>query len=190
MKSWRDAWRDGNLAGTFASVLSAAVLAEASRRETGSPFACLNATSHWIWGDEAAKHQSPSIRYTVNGYLIHHAASCFWGVLYERGLGKQADHLPAPAKIAAGLAAAGFACLVDYRVVPRRLSPGFELRLSKRSIAAGYLAFGLGLALAGMARAEREARSKARRENQRAAQAPGVDPTYAEAGRRRPSGRA
>jgi hypothetical protein len=180
VKSWRAAWHDGNQAGALASLLSAAVLAEASRRETGSPFACLNATSHWIWGGEAAGHQSFSLRYTVNGYLIHHAASCFWGVLYERGVGEQMDHLPASAKVAAGLAAAGFACLVDYRVVPRRLSPGFELRLSRRSIAAGYLAFGLGIALAGMARAERKARHA--QEDRQVEQ-----PTCAASGRRRPA---
>ena len=156
MKSWRDAWRDGQQAGGTASVLSAAVLSEASRIQTGSPFTCLNSTSHWIWGGEAARHHAPSLRYTATGYLIHHAASCFWGVLYERSFGEQADRLPAEGKVAAGLTAAAFACLVDYRVVPRRLSPGFEYRLSRPAIAAGYLAFGLGLALAAMGRAERK----------------------------------
>jgi hypothetical protein len=53
------------------------------------------------------------------------------------------------------LAAAAVACIVDYRVVPHRLSPGFELRLSKPAITAGYVAFGLGLALTSMARAKR-----------------------------------
>ena len=160
MKSWRDAWRDGQLAGATASVLSAAVLAEASHIETGSPFTCLNSTSHWLWGAEAARHHAPSLRYTGAGYLIHHAASCFWGVLYERSVGEHADRLPAGAKVAAGLTAAAFACLIDYRVVPRRLSPGFEYRLSRPAIAAGYLAFGLGLALTAIARAERKRRAQ------------------------------
>ena len=178
MKGWDDAWRDGNQSGAIASLLSAAVLAEASRRETGSPFTCLNATSHWIWGDEAARHRAPSLRRTAAGYLIHHAASCFWGVLYERMIGERTDRLPPAAKVAAGLAAAGFACLVDYRLVPHRLSPGFELRLSHRSIAAGYLAFGLGLALAGMGR---EARGR---------RASSPEATCAASARRRPSGTA
>ncbi len=175
MKRWEQAWRDGNQSGTIASLLSAAVLAEASRRETGSPYACLNATSHWIWGDEAARQQAPTLGHSAAGYLIHHAASCFWGVLYERVVGEWTDRLPPAGKVAAGLTAAGFACLLDYRLVPHRLSPGFELRLSRRSIAAGYVAFGLGLALAGMGRAEQRRRSGR------------LTPTCAAAGRRLPS---
>jgi hypothetical protein len=159
MKSWRHALDAGTRAGAVASLLSAAVLALASKREAGSPYACLNATSHWIWGDEAAVHQGPSLRYTGTGYLIHHAASCFWGVLYERSLGERVDRLSPSARIAAGLTAAAVASVVDYRVVPRRLSPGFELRLSKPAITAGYLAFGFGLAVAGITRTSREERS-------------------------------
>jgi hypothetical protein len=151
-KSWPSAWRDGTGAGAVASLLSAGVLALASRKETGSPYACLNATSQWIWGDEAGRHRRASIRYTVAGYAIHHAASCFWGVIYERSLGAQVAVLPTPARIGAGLAAAAFACFVDYRVVPHRLTPGFELCLSRRAITAGYVAFGLGLAFAGILR--------------------------------------
>jgi len=153
MKSWCPAWSDGMAAGAVASVLSTLVLALASRKEAGSACACLNATSHWIWGDGAALHDGPSLRYTAAGYLIHHAASCFWGVLYERSLGGRLEEAPAVLKVAGGLGAAGFACVVDYRMVPHRLSPGFELRLSRPSIAAGYVAFGLGLALAGIHRA-------------------------------------
>jgi hypothetical protein len=163
MKSWRHALDAGTRAGAVASLLSAAVLALASKREAGSPYACLNATSHWIWGDDAAGHQGPSLRYTGAGYLIHHAASCFWGVLYERSLGERVDRLSPSSRIAAGLTAATIACVVDYRVVPRRLSPGFELRLSKPAITAGYLAFGFGLAVAGIARTSREERSRRNR---------------------------
>ena len=63
--------------------------------------------------------------------------------------------------------------------VPRRLSPGFELRLSRRSIAAGYLAFGLGLALAGMGRAEQRLATGGRSLHR--------TPTCEAPGRRRPS---
>lgn len=128
------------------------MLAAASRRETGSWSACLNATSHWIWGDEAAEHLEPSLRYTGLGYLIHHGASCFWAMLHERALGDRMTRMSPAMRIATGMGAAAAACLVDYRVCPRRLSPGFEMHLSRSSIAAGYLAFGLGIALGAMAR--------------------------------------
>ena len=159
MKSWRLALGDGCRSGAVASLLSAFVLAIASRSETGSPFACLNATSHWLWKDESARHLEASVRYTVSEYLIHHAASCFWGTLYERFLGERVVRHRPQLQVLAGLGAAAVACMVDYRAVPPRLSPGFELRLSRRSIAAGYLAFGLDLALAGLARPMQAGRS-------------------------------
>jgi len=42
------------------------------------------------------------------------------------------------------------AALVDLRLVPERLTPGFERRLSRRSLAWTYVGFGAGLALAGL----------------------------------------
>jgi hypothetical protein len=38
---------------------------------------------------------------------------------------------------------------VDYRLTPRRFMPGYERRLSRRSLGAVYAAFGAGLALGG-----------------------------------------
>ena len=40
-------------------------------------------------------------------------------------------------------------------MTPRRLTPGFELRLSRPAMAIGFMAFGLGLASAAMARSRR-----------------------------------
>jgi hypothetical protein len=76
-------------------------------------------------------------------------------VLYERFAGDWAETSPAAA-LAAGLGTAAVACTVDYTVTPRRLTPGFELRLSRPAMAAGFVAFGLGLAAAAMARSRRE----------------------------------
>jgi hypothetical protein len=46
-----------------------------------------------------------------------------------------------------GTIIAAIAYIVDYHVVPRRLTPGFEMRLSNRSLLAiyGTLALSLGL---------------------------------------------
>jgi hypothetical protein len=152
MKDWQRSLRDGVVTGTVASLTSTAVLALASRLETGHAPATLNATSHWIWGDGAAEVDGVTPQHTGVGMLIHHAASIFWAVLYERAVGAAVERgSPAPA-VAAGMAGAAFACFVDYVCVPRRLSPGFEMRLSRPSIAAGYLAFGAGLAVTSLLR--------------------------------------
>ena len=47
------------------------------------------------------------------------------------------------------------AYVVDYHVVPRRLTPGFELRVPRRALAAVYGALAVGLALRDMYRAAR-----------------------------------
>jgi hypothetical protein len=167
LKDWPTAIRDGMVSGSVASLTSAAVLAIGSRIETGHAPATVNATSHWVWGDEAALHNGVSSDYTGLGMLIHHGASVFWAVIYERLAGEAAERgspglpgvpgvpgltgSPYPA-LAAGLVGAGVASFVDYLCVPKRLTPGFEFRLSRPAIAAGYLAFGAGLAATSLLR--------------------------------------
>ena len=82
------------------------------------------------------------MRYTLTGYAIHHVASVFWALIFERWRAKRGA-LMVPA---AGTSA--LACFVDYRLTPRRLTPGFERRLSRKSLALVYFAFAIGLAAA------------------------------------------
>lgn len=70
-------------AGPVASLLSAIALSRLGKRDSGSPLAPVNAVGHWLWGDEAARHERLSGKYTVTGYVIHHASSIFWAVLFE-----------------------------------------------------------------------------------------------------------
>jgi hypothetical protein len=160
---WRDAMRNAAVSGSIAALTSTAALMAAGRRETGSALAPTNAVSHWIWGDRAARHDEPSARYTLVGYTIHHLASVFWAVVYQRLLGRSADRGVPGRAVAGGLAVAALACFVDYRLTPRRLQPGYEMRLSRPALAGVYTAFGLGLALGAIvnARARRGARHRA-----------------------------
>lgn len=128
--------------GTIASLMSTAVVSLISFRHTGSAVSGTNASSHWIW-DETAKHKrGRTLRYTAIGYLIHHASSIFWAVGYERFTPPSAS--PARAMKRAALTSM-FAYLVDYHVVPRRLTPGFEARIPHSGLACTYAAFALGL---------------------------------------------
>jgi hypothetical protein len=142
---WRETARDALVSGTFAAVASTAVLAAAGKRETGSVVAPTNAISHWFWGDRAAREDEPSLAHTLVGYLTHHGAAVFWALFYERWFGRLRRE---PVKaLGGGLAVAALACFVDYQLTPRRLQPGYEMRLSKPALAGVYLAFGVGLAL-------------------------------------------
>lgn len=148
MTGWRQALHRGLISGSVASLSSTAVLSACGADEQGTPYAPTNATSQWLWGEYAALQNTPSLRHTLPGYLIHHASSVFWAVIYEQWCGARRD---SPAVLAARAAAiAGLACCVDLKLTPRRLRPGFEKRLSKRSLLLVYGSVAMGLAAASL----------------------------------------
>lgn len=147
--------REALIAGSVASVVSTAALLVAGRKEPRRALAPVNAISHWIWGDLALHQDEPSLRHTLTGYLIHHAASVFWAVLHARAWGERPQaKRPGPA-LAGAAAAAGVACFVDYQMTPQRLTPGFEHRLSRPAMAGVYASFAIGLALGSLLAARR-----------------------------------
>lgn len=146
MQNWNIATRRGVMSGTVASALSTVALAALGKAGAGSMFAPTNAVSHRIWGDKAARHDGPSMRYTATGYVVHHMSATFWAVLFERFMGARLDRMgPAPT-LAAATATSAAACFTDYQLTPRRLQPGYEKRLSKPALAVVYGAFAVGLA--------------------------------------------
>jgi hypothetical protein len=160
MQTWKDAWREGLVSGTAASIASTAALVIAGRRENGSAAAPVNAVSHWIWDREALAADETSAKHTLAGYAVHHGASLFWATLHARVWGmRPANKRPARA-LAGAATAAAVACFVDFKLTPQRLTPGFEHRLSRRSMAVVYACFALGLAAGSMALRRRSAPSR------------------------------
>ena len=146
MSTWKEALREGAVSGSIASVLSAAYLTWAGRRN-GTPAAPVNAVSHWFFGDKALHEDEPSALYTLTGYLTHHGASIFWGTLHAKLWGADPAHKePLPA-LAGAAAASAVACFVDYQLTPKRLTPGFEHRLGKPELANVYACCAIGLAV-------------------------------------------
>jgi len=155
--------RSALTSGSVASLLSAIVLASRGRHETPHPAAPLNAVGHWLYGDRAFRIDRPTWRHTGVGMAIHHASAVFWGVLQElllrrieqrdraarrRDRPRTGTAVPGPAdRLATAAVVTGIAALTDLRLVPPRLSPGFEHRLRPASVAWVYVAFGAGLAL-------------------------------------------
>jgi hypothetical protein len=141
---------DGSLAG----VVTMAALALLGRREAGSGVAPINATSHVLYGDEAGTADRVDAKHTLPGLLINTGAGIFWALVRELTLARTKS--PGPAKAAAaGAATAGLAYAVDYHLIPRRLTPGWERRLSRKSVALGFVALGVALTVAGIVRARR-----------------------------------
>ena len=55
------------VSGTVAAAAVTLVASLAARRATGSSAAALNATSHFLWGDAAARRNAYSLKYTAVG---------------------------------------------------------------------------------------------------------------------------
>ena len=154
-------------AGTAASLASTLVVAWRSKRETGSPWGGINAISHWIFGRHAYSIDEPRAAHSSLGLLIHQASSLFWGALYYALLVNVRANRPpevlvaertgptAADAIAAAAIVSALAAFTDFRLTPPRLTPGFEHRLSRGSVALVYLAVGCGLAATGVALAKR-----------------------------------
>lgn len=148
MIPWTQALQAAIVSGTLASACSTLVLAWRGQRDSGSAAAPLNAPSHWLW-TSALRQDRPSLRYTLTGALVHHLASIFWACLYERMAPRRGPRRAGRAVRDAAAITVVAAC-VDLQLVPPRLTPGFEHRLRRRSLTGVYLAFGAGLALAGL----------------------------------------
>ncbi|MDB5964874.1 MAG: hypothetical protein JWQ72_1374 [Polaromonas sp.] len=152
-RSTKVALADALVGGALGSALSTLALMAAGHRESGSLYAPTNATSHWVWGDEALRQDGLSVKYTLTGYAIHHASAALWAAIYSAAYG-QREGARSPGKAIPGtLATAALACLIDYRLTPRRLTPGFEHRLSREAMLLSYLMFAAGLGLGSMAMA-------------------------------------
>jgi len=142
--------------GLAASALSAAALLWRGSKDNGAPLSGLNAPSHWLWGDEALRHAELSRRYTAWGAGIHQASSLLWSTVYE--LAHQRHRRPHVGTVVCdAVLVTAVAAVVDLKLVPQRLTPGFERRLSARSLIVVYGGFALGLAVAGLHRLAKRA---------------------------------
>lgn len=136
--------------GTIAALLSAATLAVLGRQHGKGAAQPINATSHWLHGNSAASQRRPDLRHTVVGFATHHASAVFWALLFEALRGpRRAGASRSRSTVRAAAATAAIASAVDYGLMPRRWTPGWELVLPASAVAAALLALGAGLAIGG-----------------------------------------
>ncbi|HEY2020209.1 hypothetical protein [Paraburkholderia sp.] len=151
----RAALRPALASGALAGLFSAATAAARSALESGSAFAPINAVTHCLWPRKALHQRDFSLRYTATGFAIHQASAIFWAVLFEALVDRMVGSTPRRrpgATATAAAATAATAYVVDYKVVPARLTPGFDAHLSRGSLAAVYVALGAGLLTAALLR--------------------------------------
>lgn len=134
--------------GLLSAALSLAMLAWRGRADTGSASAPLNAVSHVLWGDEALRRDDTTAAHTLVGGTVHAVSALFWAALYAWGHKRRGTPTLANALVDAA-AVTALSAVVDFKAVPKRLTPGFERRLSVPSLTGVYAALGIGLALGG-----------------------------------------
>jgi len=136
--------RDALVSGSLASFGSTIALALAARGEGKAALRPINATSHWLHGDGAARHEAFDGAHTGVGYATNHAACIFWAVFFEAWLaGRKRAPLP---MLRDAVVMSAVAAAVDYGPTPKRFTPGWELVLSRKGMAVAYGGLALGLA--------------------------------------------
>jgi hypothetical protein len=135
--------------GSVAGIATTAAVAAAGKVEAGAPLAPVNATSHILWGDQAGRQNDASLKYTLPGFLLNHLSAIFWASFYETWFSRRGTP-PGAAKtllkpVLGAMTVSAGAYLTDYHLVPKRFTPGWEKRLSGKSLAAVYGMLALGL---------------------------------------------
>jgi hypothetical protein len=130
----------GSALTTAATTAAALVL---SARDTGHAAAALNATSHIVWGDKVGHFDEADYQHTVVGGALNAGAVALWSTIHA--LFPKPNSTFAKLRNAALVAAAAY--VTDYYIVPKRLTPGFEKRLSKTSLLGMYAALAASLVL-------------------------------------------
>jgi hypothetical protein len=146
MVGWARIGLSALVIGSVASVASTAALMLLAKAEDKGGLQPTSATSHWLHGDEAAAYVEPDAPHSLVGYVTHHSSAVFWALPFAVWLASRPPRssleMLRDASIVSATAAA-----VDYGITPKRLTPGWELVLSKQSIFGAFAALAIGLAL-------------------------------------------
>ncbi len=154
---WDETLRNALIAGSIVSVFTLAAVALRGRADSGSAVAPINATTHVVYGPEAGTIEAPDLGHTLPGLAINAGASVLWAGVYERLFGRMADRGDLGKAVLGGGVVAGLAYLLDYHLLPKRLTPGWEERVSGRSLAMIFAVMAATLPIWSVARRRQDA---------------------------------
>lgn len=151
-----EAGSDIAMTGLLATAGTTAAAMACGAAEGEGMVAPVNAVSHIVYGDRATRQDDLSLEYTAPGLALNWLAVTSWAALHDRLVKRTSGSRTA--HLATGAAVAATAYVVDYYVVPKRLTPGIEKRLSPPSLGLVYGALAGSLALGSLLAAKRDAR--------------------------------
>jgi len=132
--------------GAAASVATAVTTALFGVAETGKAVAPINAVSHIAWGDEAATHDEVSMKYSGLGLALNTVAVTGWSAIYELLHDRRSRQKDLGGMLIDGAIVSALAYVTDYYLVPKRFTPGFEMRLSNCALMGIYSVLALSFA--------------------------------------------
>ena len=132
---WGETLQDALVAGSIVAAATIAAVALRGLNDSGSAVAPINASTHVVYGPEAGDVDEPDLKHTLPGLAINAGASVFWAAVYERLFGHAVTRADLGKALLGGGAVAGLAYVLDYHLLPKRLTPGWEERVSGRSLA-------------------------------------------------------
>lgn len=146
MNQRRSTAADVIVPGLVAGALFSGAAALFGRRDSGSAAAALNAPTHFLYGESALDERRYTLRHTLPGIAVNLGAGLFWAAVMQGFLPRSGPR-SLSRSLMAGSAASSLAWALDYHVLPRRLSPGVQERVSPGSLLGIHGLFALGLGL-------------------------------------------
>ncbi len=137
------------LCGAGAALASLGATAALARMEGKPALQPISASSHWLWGETAGKVAEADIAHTGVGTATNAGAGFFWGAILGSILYRRRP--TATQVLGYGIGVGAIAGALDYGILPKRLTPGWELALSGRSVVLAMSAVTAGLVMGGLA---------------------------------------
>lgn len=137
--------------GALATASTTAALAILGKLENDSAVSPINAVSHMLWGHKAAETEAVDAAHTLAGAGLNAAAVTAWAGMHELFMPRTGSPTVQRALLS-GAATAALAYATDYHIVPKRLAPGFEKRLSQPALLGVFATLAVALAAASLYR--------------------------------------
>lgn len=137
------------IVGAVATVATTVAVVTATAKERRTPYTGVQAVSHIAYGEQAIGQDKYRPKFFWTGFGLNLAAMLGWAAVFEGG--RRWLGWSEPGSIAClAIGVTALAYVVDFFVVPKRLTPGFERVVSQPTLLAIYGVLATSIWLGGL----------------------------------------